>query len=168
MTTKDCEVEGCGRPRRGPKTPLCNTHYFRVRRNGHPGPAEIWDRCPKVCSVEECQRTAVTRGMCGLHERRVRKGGSPDYVPEPRLGEKNAAWKGDKVGYGSAHERVRRLRGSASEHTCECGDSALHWAYMHDDPNELRAPEGPYSASPDHYAPMCVPCHKKMDLSRLQ
>ena len=32
-------------------------------------------------------------------------------------------------GYGAAHKRVRYWRGPASEHTCACGNLAIHWAF---------------------------------------
>jgi hypothetical protein len=165
--TLNCSVEGCERPAltRG----WCQAHYFRVRRNGHPGAAAIDDRRRLPCSVEGCERPSYARGMCQLHDRRVAKGGHPSYMPPPRRGPANPEWKGDQVGYTAAHDRVRRARGPASAQTCACGAAARHWAYTHDDPAELVAPDGVrYSGDPARYVALCVPCHKSGDLARLR
>lgn len=48
-----------------------------------------------------------------------------------------------------------------------CGDQARHWAYDHADPDEIHRPDGiAYSGKPEHYVPLCVPCHKRADLGR--
>lgn len=80
-------------------------------------------------------------------------------------------WKGDEIGYLAAHERVYAARGKASEYTCACGADAREWAYNHDDPNERRQATGrfagrPYSTDPEHYTPMCSPCHNTADKRR--
>lgn len=76
------------------------------------------------------------------------------------------AWRGNLVGYTSAHQRVYRAHGVARTRRCGCGRQASHWAYQHNDPNELRTPSGlPYSGDPECYAAMCVPCHKILDLA---
>lgn len=64
--------------------------------------------------------------------------------------------------YSSAHDRVYYARGSASDYACaSCGDQARQWAYDHADPDELFSPgKGWYSEDPDHYFPLCVPCHR--------
>lgn len=105
-------------------------------------------------------------GLCITHLRRKRKGGTVDYLAPRKKGGDNHAWRGDKVGYTSAHQRVYRARGKARDQLCVCGRKASHWAYQHSDPRELRTPKGlPYSADPGHYAAMCVSCHKLMDLA---
>lgn len=86
-----------------------------------------------------------------------------------KAGNANPNWRGDEISYGSAHERVRALRGPAWGHTCaHCGGSAAHWAYDHQDPDARRDAvgknKGPYSLSPAHYLSLCVPCHVRLDL----
>jgi cytochrome c553 len=82
--------------------------------------------------------------------------------------------KGEDIGYDGAHNRVKAIKGSASQFPCaECGGPARHWAYSHADAAELRMTHGrqagsPYSANPDHYAPMCVKCHARFDSGRRQ
>lgn len=170
MADGTCSVDDCERPRRGPRTEWCNTHYFRVRRNGHPGPAEIWDRKPRhtQCSIDGCTRDPFCRGMCTRHYHRWRRWGNPLHEWTHPTGSDNHKWMGENIGYGTAHERVRAARGQASEHPCSqgCGRQAQHWAYDHDDPRAHTADEGAYSTDPNHYQPMCVSCHKLFDLSR--
>lgn len=160
-----CSVDGCDREPRGPRTPLCNAHYFRLRRTGSTGSAKIWDRRPAACAAADCDRPVEGEGYCQLHRRRVRKGGSPDYRAD-QSGDGNPAWIGDAANYATVHGRLRAARGRAAEHTCSCGAPAKHWAYLHDDPDERFQPGvGAYSLDLTRYAPMCVPCHKKFDLS---
>jgi hypothetical protein len=77
--------------------------------------------------------------------------------------------KGDSIGYGAAHQRVAKLKGSAREHQCyRCGQRAEHWAYSHGDPDEKRNGHGkakgmPYSTDPEHYLAMCRSCHSRAD-----
>ncbi|SCG69604.1 hypothetical protein GA0070609_4427 [Micromonospora echinaurantiaca] len=70
--------------------------------------------------------------------------------------------------YDGAHNRVKAQRGSASLYTCRCGNQAEDWAYSHADYDERAMIKGrearkPYSTNPDHYSPMCRPCHKRFD-----
>ena len=164
-----CRVEGCERPVRSRHAELCNTHYFRVRRTGDVGTAEIAPYRTPGCDVEGCDKPHDAKGLCTVHLTRFKRHGDVNYVgrPKPRWGPDNASWQGDEVGYGTAHDRVRRRRGPASKCECHsCDGRAAHWAYDHADPNE-RVEEGlgPYSPDPAHYFPMCVPCHKRFDLS---
>lgn len=67
--------------------------------------------------------------------------------------------------YNAAHKRVYRLHGPARARACvQCGQPAAHWAYDNLDPNERTAREGRYSPDPEHYQPMCQPCHQHFDL----
>lgn len=101
------------------------------------------------------------------HGRRVAKGGSVDYVPEPRRGADNPSYKADTVGYSGAHARVRSARGPARDRVCQCGAPARHWSYRHDDPEEQVSTDGlPYSVDPEHYDALCTSCHKRRDLAR--
>lgn len=75
------------------------------------------------------------------------------------------------VGYTGAHERVRRLHGSASQYACPCGAPATDWAYNHQDPNEVRgevATRGKvtvlaWSLDPSFYDALCRWCHRARD-----
>lgn len=161
-----CSVEGCERPMsaRG----WCEAHYYRVRRTGSTGPAEIWDRKRPTCSVPGCDAPHRAHGYCLNHGRHVEKGGHPDHVGDVvHHGEANGTWLGDDCGYTAAHDRVRRRRGPAKSHACiDCGAPARHWSYNHRDPNERLHPDGyAYSADPAMYDPRCVPCHKRFDLA---
>jgi hypothetical protein len=169
MAEATCCVDGCERPKRSPGVALCNAHYFRKRRTGDVGTPTIWDRTPTPCPVESCPRQIVTHGYCQKHYRRWRKHRDPEHVPPPNSGPRNGWWRGDDASYSAAHDRVRRLHGSASSHQCQaCGQQAQHWSYDHSDPNEKQAAKGPYSTDPSHYRPLCVPCHKRSDLAYLR
>jgi hypothetical protein len=68
--------------------------------------------------------------------------------------------------YLTAHSRVRRAKGNATEHACEhCGSPANAWAYDHKDPDEFLNPEigSPYSGKIEHYVALCGSCHREDD-----
>lgn len=87
--------------------------------------------------------------------------------------DENPNWRGDAIGYGAAHERVRAAHGPASLHMCaHCSErQARHWAYDRTDPRERRTLGqrdcGPFSVNPDRYIPLCAACHKRFDLAAL-
>lgn len=75
------------------------------------------------------------------------------------------------VEYTTAHARVARAKGKASEHACvDCGANGAYWSYDHTDPEELRSASvpsnPPYSLDIEHYEPRCVACHKMFNLGR--
>lgn len=86
----------------------------------------------------------------------------------------NPNWKGDRIKYATAHQRVYAAKGPASAHACvDCGAQAAEWSYMYGCPREMvtddndGSPNGlAYSPDPDFYAPRCAPCHRKFDLSQ--
>ncbi|AYR03149.1 HNH endonuclease [Gordonia phage Octobien14] len=132
----------------------------------------------RTCTIEGCDRKHKAKGYCKLHYDRDWLRGSTDDRPRRQNlpGANNPGWKGSNITYGSAHSRVTRHRGKASSHTCECGTQASDWAYNLSDPDELAtkesdrsAPTGTrYSANPDHYTPMCRPCHRRFDAQEAQ
>lgn len=77
------------------------------------------------------------------------------------------------VKYQSVHARLRRTRGPASSYRCAvCGQQAVDWSYSGTDPLEVAELPDPspfprrprrYSLNPDHYAPLCLPCHHDRD-----
>lgn len=74
------------------------------------------------------------------------------------------------VGYGGAHDRLKRERGPAAAHPCtECGQKSYQWSYDHMDPEELVDPRGYYySLEPTHYVPRCASCHRKHDHAQIK
>ena len=164
--SKPCSVVGCARASRAGG--MCTPHYRRVRKTGSPGPAAIERREPRppLCSLPGCDRPTHARGLCGTHYDRALATGSTDD-PVHKTGPEHAAWRGDDAGYAAVHQRLKRIRGKASDHECECGSPAKHWAYDHTCPNEKwatrRGREVPYSTDLNHYQPMCLPCHVAID-----
>jgi hypothetical protein len=73
----------------------------------------------------------------------------------------------EHVVYNTAHQRIYKARGSASSKRClNCGQQAWHWAYDHEDADELYSPRGAsYSLNVNHYIALCISCHKTMDLN---
>jgi hypothetical protein len=55
--------------------------------------------------------------------------------------------------YWRVHAAVKRIRGSASQYECECGEIASQWSYRHDcDMEDI-----------ENFDPLCVSCHFKRD-----
>lgn len=68
------------------------------------------------------------------------------------------------VAYRVAHNRVRSVRGRASDHTCDhCGGQAEHWAYDHSDPQPSVDGGLIFSNDISRYTPLCLPCHRRLD-----
>ena len=156
-----CSVDGCERTveARG----LCKMHYTRWWEGREIGGAAPLTERGRVCGMPDCGKPHVARSYCSMHLARWLTHGDPNvrlFVPG-----------GDDIGYGSAHQRVRRRRGSASQYPCaHCGSNAKDWAYDHADPNERivenRGKRLPISLSIDHYMPLCRNCHRNFDLSQ--
>lgn len=179
---RPCAVEGCPRPHFAKG--WCNTHYYRLRRNGTLDLKSVVRAAPKAkaprpekreCAAPGCNAIEDGRcGMCKLHDTRRRRHGDPTVMVHQRdrnlpRGDRNANWTGDAATYSAVHQRVKKVRGAASEHRCKCDATARQWAYQHGDPNERIGPMhngelAPYSTNIQAYEPMCVPCHKKYDL----
>ncbi len=72
----------------------------------------------------------------------------------------------DEIGYTAAHDRVRKLYGSASQYFCiDCLDWAQDWSLQTDSPRARRdAASGLLlSPDPDDYVPRCKRCHFRYD-----
>ncbi|MDQ0842413.1 hypothetical protein QFZ68_002093 [Streptomyces sp. V1I6] len=171
MAERTCTVEGCGRGHYGHG--YCNAHYKRWRKSGQAGPTAIAPQAathavaPVPCSVVDCTDKARGHGLCSKHYQRARTHGDINDLHH-QSGDAHHGWKGDAVSYVGAHARIRRTRGKASALDCQhCTDRAEHWAYDHQDPDELtQVIDGrlaKYSADPHHYIPLCVECHYKFD-----
>lgn len=180
MTNATCSVDACDKPTRTKSAMLCKMHYHRQYRGRPIGDAAEWIRKQRgpECHIEGCTKPDREAGLCSMHGARKRRHGDPmaTIALSDRAmptGEAHPNWLGAEVGYTGAHDRVRRLRGSASTHGCvNCGGPAYHWSYNHDDPDEIigYAHSYPrpvaYSDKPQHYSARCVPCHKRFDLDR--
>lgn len=177
-----CSVEGCTRPHFG--RGLCNTHYYRMRRNGRldleprparsKAPAEA--RRPKqACQVDGCEVTERgLTGYCNKHLTRIQRHGDPHRVIRhvdrnlPR-GADNPNWTGAEASYSAVHQRLKRVRGAATEHICaDCGSRGAQWSYDREDADERQSEDGPYSVNLEHYVSRCVPCHKRFDLKAVR
>src|SRR6476619_7132131 len=99
---------------------------------------------PETCGVPGCDRGGkIVHGMCRKHETRMRRHGDVNTVHSSGVpsGEANPRWRGKDITYRTAHDRVVRQRGRASEYACvDCGYQAAHWSYDGTDPEELSAP----------------------------
>jgi hypothetical protein len=72
-----------------------------------------------------------------------------------------------QVSYAQAHLRLKIDRGRPVMHSCvTCGTTAREWAYVGGDPNELVENGKQYSLDQERYAPMCYPCHRRLDRAR--
>jgi hypothetical protein len=171
---KTCTVDECGKQTRSTRSPYCEMHYYRLRRNGTTDQLKPWTRHEGACKVDDCESPVDSRwGMCQMHVARVVRHGDPLAVTHQKdrdhpRGERHHGWLGDDATYVVAHQRVRAWRGSASTHPCaDCGTKARHWSYDHADPEERTSDKGPYSLDPNRYVPRCVSCHKKFDCALL-
>lgn len=144
----------CGAPTAsGGSKNRCNRHYQIWRRNDR-------EDTPR-CSVDGCQKPAISKGICETHRGRLRRTGSIEGV-----GRGAKPWR-EFVTYDAAHMRVNARRGRAKTHDCaHCGCPAHDWAYTHDDPDALVSDKHgcEYSLSPEHYTPLCKSCHRVYDL----
>lgn len=79
-------------------------------------------------------------------------------VKRDQRGEKNSYWRGNSIGYKSAHNRVASVRGKPQE--CErCGVSGSDFHY------EWANVSGNYP-DPNDYIRLCISCHRRWDHQR--
>lgn len=110
----------------------------------------------RVCSVAGCGRRHLCRGLCSMHDLRLRRTG--DIGPPGKI------YGTDEIGYWAAHDRVRAARGPASQHYCwKCGGPARDWALSRNAADPRPSRHGWFSPSPDDYVPMCRKCHIPYD-----
>lgn len=163
-----CTAPECERKPRSKQSPYCEMHYYRLRRNGTL--ETVAPRVPdSACIAPECTELAFhTTGECRNHYLGRQRNG--DYAKRTG-GEMHYNWLDvDEVNYCVVHQRLKKTKGSARGYKCEsCGKQAKHWAYNHSSPDErMEEVSGyilPFSPNLEDYIPMCVPCHKALDLS---
>ena len=144
-------------------------HYYRLRR-GKPltDPEQI--KGYTKCSVEGCDKKPSGK-YCSTHYTRIRRHSDPNaFTPQrdralPR-GEDNHNWKGDEITYATAHDRVRRWRGPASECVLCSSSGPYQWAFDRENAKKRLVENGmPYSPDVNDYISLCVSCHRLYDLS---
>lgn len=151
-----CVIDDCQRERYSGKYGWCRAHYLQWRAKNR------LNKTP--CTVAGCEDPQHANELCAVHDARMRRTGTTDLIGRHRS-DGHYKWVGDEATYGTIHRRLRVYRGSASEFDCdECGAEAKQWAYDHMDPNEKQSNRGPFSVDLSHYRPLCIPCHKTMDL----
>lgn len=105
----------------------------------------------------------------GCLERPSRKSKYCSLKHDPRPTSRGRGLRGRIPMYGAMHYRVKMARGAARDHECAhvCGRKADHWAYDHEDPDEVseyrHGRTMRYSLDPAHYLPLCRWCHAKFD-----
>lgn len=158
---KRCTVDGCDLTvlARG----MCSKHYWRMKRHGTTDSSALaHQRRDPICSVDGCWGVHAAHGYCSKHYQRWLHHGHPQG---------GRFHHGPQIGYQRAHQIVRELNGKATGYPCaHCAAQADEWAYDHADPNELigtdHGRELPYSLVPDHYMPLCRPCHRRFDANQ--
>lgn len=176
MDKSTCDIPGCEKPVRG-RSCWCYGHYMKNWRYGTPTPEHpsrvvdiIGARYGTLVVVERVDQKWLCECDCGRS--RVASAGELNRTGNANTCGHRPAHRANAPTYAAAHERLRTDLGSASSHQCtDCGETAYHWSYDHDDPNEMYERIGTtliaYSPIQSHYAPRCVPCHKRYDLGHL-
>lgn len=166
----ECGAPGCDAAPRSTYADYCEKHYMRMRRNGTL--ETVAPRVPDApCIVEGCEVPAFTiKGECRNHSLGYKRNG--DYIKRSS-GPLHPHWRNaEDMTWGAIHQRVRNALGAAKEYDCvDCGESAAHWSYNHQDPNERFDTVGgqtvPVGTAIEFYEPRCVPCHKRFDLAKV-
>lgn len=127
-----------------------------------------------TCSYGDCGDDVLAKGLCKLHYHRQRTG-KPMDGPKRSYSTGPRAWGFEELASkpittSGAHQRVRRVWGSASQYPCvECGEAASDWAYDGTDPTHIyefsRKSWCHFSRWPEFYMPMCRSCHSDRDRS---
>jgi hypothetical protein len=150
---QECSVDGCDR---SPKSlGYCAMHYGRQLGRG------------RECKYPGCANDIVGggRSYCAAHYARHRTGRDMDRPITPRV----TYAIHDECGFWTAHTRVTRQWGAASQYPCvnDCGFYAEDWAYDGTDPAQLYGFSNGshmfYSRYPEFYMPLCKGCHHSRD-----
>lgn len=152
----NCKLEFCDQ--KSSARGMCVGHYAQLRKGKELKPLKprFGGVVPTIgCAAEGCDREHYSRGMCKRHWQHQYRGSNPARI---------ASYRGDCVGYGAAHDRVRAAKGSATDRKCvDCGRWANGWSYTHACPSERLSERGPYSLDLDMYAARCHSCHTIFD-----
>ena len=175
MNQRTCTVAGCTKPIK--RTGWCYGHYMKNWRHGTPTPAVApkWtditgQQFGTLTALERIGRQWRCACICGVE--RSATAGELNRTGDANTCGTPGRHLDEACTYNAAHDRVKNSRGTAKTHACiDCGTTAAHWSYRHDDPDEQHELIGrsrvAYSPNPEHYDPRCVPCHKRFDLHRL-
>lgn len=122
--------------------------------------------CGNVKVIQGYSLRAGTTTSCGCRQREIASTLIPAAVAVAVQNRRNKP--ADKVSYRTAHKRVERAKGKASEHACmDCGQQAQDWSLRHDAPVTHEGNNGGfscrYSGNPDDYEPRCKACHATYD-----
>ena len=182
MGENTCQAIDCERTHYGHG--WCRMHWDRWRKTGGvrrpTGRSGRFVPAPhRGCAVASCIRPHDSRGYCAMHWTRVRKHGNPERVgrsgyAHPK-GDRNPNWVGDRAGYNTVHNRLRRAYGQPTQCThCGVADGRpIQWALNWDRVAEVRhwktSRRGkvellPYSTDPADYIGLCLKCHRAFDL----
>lgn len=131
----------------------------------------VQEAVAKSCDVEGCNGKLRSKAHCAMHWTRLKRHGDVNVrLPNSHGGSLSPHWREDgEITYTSAHFRVRRLWGAASQYLCvSCSGSARDWAYDGTDPSQRYGPTHHgnycyYSVFPEFYMPMCTRCHHRRD-----
>lgn len=103
-----CEVNGCGSEveRRKSGNPVvvdgkavCTAHRGRWERHKSFEDRRSKGR-PELCTIDDCERKCLARGLCSLHYRRITLYGDKDYVKQKfRVTREEGERKLDAKGY---------------------------------------------------------------------
>ena len=116
-----------------------------------------WSEKYKSCSIS-CSRKKVDPSWLKQYEfKKDVQSSSKPFTKGQTLGNKNAKWKGENASYHAKHMWVRYHYGKANH--CEfCGNESnrmYHWSNI----------SGMYKRVIADWQQLCVPCHKKFDLT---
>jgi hypothetical protein len=160
QSAEECRRPGCTRTIEHGSLGWCEVHYKRHRRGTDMDiPVRLIDPS-RPCSVEGCDKPYKSSGYCERHYKRWQTGRDVN-APDRSIH--------DECSYQTAHRRIWRAWGSASEHLCvDCGFEAKEWAYDGSDSAQLYGiqPNGSYcfySRYPEFYMPLCSDCHSLRD-----
>jgi hypothetical protein len=107
-----CGIADCGRKVKARN--LCELHYDRMIRRGHPpegGPKRGYPGVPSggVCNVDGCERDAATAGLCGMHYARVRWSGETGEAA-PRIGNTRSITSQGYVSVSDPRRKGKRIK----------------------------------------------------------
>lgn len=176
MEKHTCSVDDCDKPVK--RLTLCYGHYMKQWRYGTPTP-DLTPRWVDIRGERFGTLTVVERSgpawacSCDCGESRVVSAGDLNRYGSSSTCGVMGKHLDPEPGYRAVHDRLKAKQGPAKRHTCvDCSNTAAHWSYNHDDPNERTdrtLSTGPmhYGLSSEHYSPRCVSCHKRFDLDVL-